>query len=263
MTTAVSFSNVTAGYRDKRVIAELSFDVREGEMTAVIGPNGSGKTTLLRLITGLIKPLAGNIELFGESNLSLSAEKRARTVGVVPQEMETPMAFTVSEIVAMGRTAVLNRWRQPSGKDRQIIEKAMNYTDVYGMKNRPFCELSGGEKKRVVIAMVLAQEPRIVLMDEAESNLDMNHRMEVMQIVERMNREDGLTVLMVSHDLSLAADFCERLLLLDRGGLVSNGTPEEVLNKSDLEKVYNCNVCVRKDAETGAVTVTPRRLHFG
>jgi len=259
MSAAIAFTDVSAGYHDNVVLKNLTFEIQEGEIAAVIGPNGSGKTTLLRSITGLVRPSTGSIGIFGRPNLHLPAAQRARLVGVVPQEMETPMAFTVSEVVTMGRTSILSRWRQPTKEDRQAVEQAMLYTDVREMRHRPFSELSGGEKKRVVIAMALAQEPRIVLMDEATSHLDMNHRLEVMQIVERMNREDGLTVLMVSHDLSLAADFCKRLLLMNHGSLLSDGPPEAVLNEDDLKRVYNCNVRVRRDLETDVMMVMPVR----
>jgi iron complex transport system ATP-binding protein len=257
MTNALDFIDVSAGYRDTRIIQDLSFSIQEGEIAGVIGPNGAGKTTLLRAITGLIRHAAGTVRLFGQDVTALAARERARLVGVVPQDLETPMAFTVEEIVAMGRTASIGRWCAPSAEDRRGIERAMAYTDVIDMRGRPFTELSGGERQRVVIAMVLAQQPRLILMDEPTSHLDMNHRLEVMEIVERLNREQRVTVLIVSHDLNLSAEFCRRLILLDRGRLVADGTPRDVLNEELLRRVYHCEVRVQQSPASGAVLVLP------
>jgi iron complex transport system ATP-binding protein len=167
------------------------------------------------------------------------------------------MSFTVSEIVMMGRTAAINRWSRPSTADRRIVERAMVYTDVADMKSRPFSDLSGGEKQRAIIAMVLAQEPQTILLDEATSHLDINHRLEVMQIVERLNREQGTTILMVSHDLNLSAEFCRRLLLLDHGSVVADGTPTDVLTEELLSRVYHCDIRVQRNPANGSVSVVP------
>ncbi|MEI6219190.1 MAG: ABC transporter ATP-binding protein, partial [bacterium] len=182
----------------------------------------------------------------------------------IPQELQIPMPFPVREFVMMGRTASLERWSAPSPHDTHIVERAMAYTDTVHLKNRPISELSGGEKQRAVVAMVLAQEPRIILMDEATSHLDMNHCLEVMQIIERLNKEQQVTVLMVSHDLNLSAEFCRRLLLLNHGHLVSDGTPSTVLNEEVLRRVYRCDVHVQKNPASGSVIVSPaRRLASG
>ena len=257
METALELRNLTAGYRHAPVIRDVSFALPQGSIAALIGPNGAGKTTLLRTITGLLPPLSGSLRMFGSDLSRLSARDRARLVGVVPQDMETPMAFTVGEIVMMGRTSAIRPWQPPSADDRRIAERAMAYTDVIDLQDRRFTELSGGERQRAVIAMVLAQQPRIILMDEPTSHLDMNHRMEVMQIVERMNREQGVTVLIVSHDLNLAAEFCSRLFLLDHGALAADGTPREVLTEEQLRRVYHCDVRVQENPANGSVLVLP------
>lgn len=264
MTTAICMEKVSAEYNGRRVIEDLSFELAEGEMVALLGPNGAGKTTVLRLLTGLIRPTGGSVRLFDRDTYSLSAEERARFVGVIPQELQIPMPFPVRDFVMMGRTASLGRWSPPSAKDRQIVERAMAYTDTTDLKDRAVSELSGGEKQRVVVAMVLAQEPRIILMDEATSHLDMNHCLEVMQIVERLNREQHVTVLMVSHDLNLSAEFCRRLLLIEQGRLLADGTPASVLSEDLLRRVYHCNVRVQKNPLSGSLVVAPaHRLASG
>jgi len=259
MTPAIEFEKVTAGYRDTVIVDNVSLSIPEGEMAGIIGPNGAGKTTLLRVITGLIKPCAGSVRLFGRPIAELGASERARLVGVVPATMETPMAFTVEEIVMTGRVRLMSRWRPPAAEDRRAADRAMAYTAVSDLKHRAYSALSAGEKQRVVIAMVLAQQPRLILMDEATSHLDINHRLEVMSIVERLNREQRATVLMVSHDLNLSADYCRKLLLMNHGALVAQGTPREVLTEATLREVYHCDVHVQANQATGSVTVTPAR----
>ncbi|MBL7077274.1 MAG: ATP-binding cassette domain-containing protein [Kiritimatiellae bacterium] len=254
---ALQFSKVTGGYRHVPVFEDLAFSIDPGTLCGVIGPNGCGKTTLIRAATGLLPRLSGSVSLFGKDVVNLKAAERAQRVGVVPQELSTPMAFTVEALVAMGRTHALGRRHTLSADDRRIIEQAMVYTDVMEMRRRPFPELSGGEKQRTVIAMVLAQQPRMILMDEATSHLDINHALEVMQIVERLNREAGVTILTVSHDLNIAAEFCERLLLLDHGRLVADGAPADVLTEERLREVYHCDVRVQSNPVNGSVMVTP------
>jgi len=264
MTTAICMKLVSAEYDGRRVIDGLSLELAEGEMAALLGPNGAGKTTILRVLTGLIRPASGSVHLFGRDIASLSAHERARLVGVIPQELQIPMPFPVREFVMMGRTASLGRWSPPSAKDRQIVERAMAYTDTTDLKDRSVSELSGGEKQRVIVAMILAQEPRIILMDEATSHLDMNHCIEVMQIVERLNREELVTVLMVSHDLNLSAEFCRRLLIMENGRLMADGTAANVLSEDLLRRIYRCDVRVQKNPATGSVVVAPaRRLASG
>ncbi|OVE73748.1 hypothetical protein BVX94_02995 [bacterium B17] len=254
---AIELLNVSSGYRNMPVIQDLSLEISKGAICGIIGPNGSGKTTFLRTITRFIEPLAGSIRIFGKDTLQLSAAERAKLVGVVPQQTETPMNFTVEEIVTTGRTASLPRFSTGTAKDHAIVERSMVYTDVIDMKHRLFSELSGGERQRVIIAMVLAQEPQLMLLDEATSHLDMNHRLEVMQIIERLNTEHDITVVMVSHDLNLSAEFCNRLIMFDHGKIVSDGTPDEVLNEKTLKKVYHCNLQVNKNQPGGSITVTP------
>ena len=259
MSDAIECVNVSAGYPGNAVLQEVNLRAAEGQMVGLLGPNGAGKTTLFRVLTGLLRPTAGSVRVFGEDGARLKAAERARRIAVVPQEFETSVAFSVEEIVMMGRTASLNRWTAPSEKDQRIVEKAMAQTDVVSLRHRVFGALSGGEKQRAIVAMALAQEPRIILMDEATSHLDMNHRLEIMQIVERLNREQKTTVLMISHDLNLAADFCHRLVLLDHGRVAADGTPAEVLTEEILRRVYHCEVRVQRDPANGSITVAPAR----
>jgi iron complex transport system ATP-binding protein len=254
---AVELVNVAAGYRGRPVFAGLSLSIAVGERVAFLGPNGAGKSTLLRVITGLL-PATGTVRLFGRDLRQLPAAERTRLVSVVPQELDVAMPFTVGEMVAMGRTATLGRWHAPGADDRRIVDQAMAYTDTLALRERIFQEMSGGERQRVAIALALAAEPRLILLDEPTSHLDMNHRLEVAQLITRLNRERNVAVAMVGHDLNLAAEFFPRLVLLDGGRVAADGTPDEVLRPDVLRAVYHCDVSVQRDAETGALRVFPK-----
>jgi iron complex transport system ATP-binding protein len=256
---AIEWRGVTAGYRGEPVLRGVDVLLPPGAFAGVIGPNGAGKSTMLRVMSGLLRPQEGTARAFGEDLATVSAARRAALVGVVPQFLDTPMAFTVEEVVLMGRTAAMDRWRGPSEADRDAAERAMVFTDVVGLRRRPLEELSGGERQRAVIAMALAQGPRAILLDEPTSHLDINHRLEVMSILERLNRESGTTVVLVSHDLNLAADFCRTLFLMDGGRIQAHGAPGDVLTAANLSEVYRCDVRVQRDAATGSLTVLPSR----
>ena len=258
MTPALELQGVSAGYRGAEVLHQLTLTVAAGEWVALLGPNGAGKSTLLRVLTGLHPVTAGAVRLFGRDLRGLRAAERARLVAVVPQQLVTPMAYTVEELVTLGRISALSRWARPSAADRRIIERALAYTDMLELRERPYDELSGGEQQRVAIALALAQEPQVILLDEPTSHLDINHRLEILQLIERLNTERKLTVVLTSHDLNLAAEFCGRLLLLDRGRLMADGRPAEVLRAELLRDVYRCDLLVRTDA-AGAPVVAPDR----
>ncbi|MFO7534500.1 MAG: ABC transporter ATP-binding protein [Kiritimatiellia bacterium] len=254
---AIQISGVTAGYGARAVLNGIDLVLEEGVMAGLLGPNGAGKSTLFRVITGLLKPGAGSVRLFGQNVGDLHAGERARLAGVVPQEVEVPMPFSVEAFVLMGRTARISRWTGPTRADYEAAERAMGLTDVLELRHRSITELSGGERQRAVVAMVLAQEPRLILLDEATSHLDINHRLDIMRIVERLNREEGVTVLLTSHDLNLAASFCPRIVLLDHGKLEAEGTPEAVLTEARLKQVYHCEIRVRRDPDDGAMAFFP------
>ncbi len=259
MKYAFEFEQVSVGYRQQLVLRDLSLAVAAGEIVALLGPNGAGKSTLLRALTGLLPPATGRIRIFGQDLQKLPAGQRSRLIAVVPQELKTPMAYSVAELVMMGRSALLHPWQQPSAADMQVVERAMVYTDVAGLRDRPLDTLSGGEKQRAIIAMALALEPRIIVMDEPTTHLDLNHSLEIMQIIEHLNQERGVTVLMISHDLNLAAEFCQRLVLLDAGRLVADGPPELVLQEDILRQVYHCDLRIQQDTQSGRLFVRPAR----
>lgn len=258
MSAAVRCEGVVAGYRDLPVLHEVSVELAEGERAALLGPNGAGKSTLLRAITGRHPLRGGRVELWGRDLRQIRPRERAQLVAVVPQEMTTPMAFTVRELVALGRSVPRGWWGRLNATDRQAIEEALAETDTLGVAERYYTELSGGEKQRVIIALALAQTPRVLLLDEPTAHLDIVHRLEILRLLERLNRERGLTVLMTSHDLNLAAEFFPRLILMNHGRIVASGAPAEVLREDRLREVFGCRLLVRP-GPTGALMVTPER----
>jgi iron complex transport system ATP-binding protein len=237
--TALRMTGVTAGYGAKQVLREVSCDVGEGDFLGLIGPNGSGKTTLLRVLSGAIPVSAGGVRVRGDDVGSLRRRELSRLMAFVPQLLDVPAAFTVAEFVALGRTPyVASGWSRLSARDRAVMDEAMDMTDVRRLADSLLDELSAGEKQRAVVAMALAQEPRILLLDEPTAHLDIQHAWRLLEIVHRLNRARSMTVVFSSHDLNLAAEFCSHLLLLEKGRVAAYGTPSDVMKADVLSRVY-------------------------
>lgn len=244
----LDIQGLTCGYGSEFLLKDVNFAVRRGQIVGVIGPNGSGKTTLLRAITKVIVPLKGTIHLDGVDTSRLSAKGLARKLAVVSRPNEDDVKITVEEYVLLGRIP----HREGLGllenkKDLQVAREAMALTDILALKERYMTDLSSGERQLASIARAIAQEPGLLLLDEPTSHLDIAHQIRVLDLVRRLNRESGLTVVIVLHDLNLAAQYCDRLLLLDGGFVRKEGNPEEVLTYEIIESVYKTVVVVRKN----------------
>jgi iron complex transport system ATP-binding protein len=227
-------------------LAPLSLTVEQGEILGVIGPNSAGKTTLIRLLTRVVQPSAGEIRLGDRPLASLPAAHLAREVAVVPQELPQAFPFTVEQLVLMGRYPH-NPGRYFEGvDDRAVARAAMAATGVLELAALPLDELSGGERQRAVLARALAQEPRLLVLDEPTAHLDLRYQAECVGLLRRVNRERRMTVILVAHDLNLAAEVCDRLLLLSAGRVARLGPPEQVLEEELLRSVYGCDVIVDK-----------------
>jgi iron complex transport system ATP-binding protein len=227
-------------------IRDLSFAVAAGEIVAVIGPNASGKTTLVRLLSRVLVPARGAIALDGRDLAALSGAEVARQVAVVPQDVPAGFPYTVEELVLMGRFPHGPTRFFETREDRAAAAEAMAATGVSALAGEPLARLSGGERQRVILARALAQEPRLLLLDEPTAHLDLRHQVETVALLRRLNRHRGLTVLLVSHDLNLAAEVSHRILLMAGGQLIRIGPPEAVLDEPLLESVYGCRVSVDK-----------------
>jgi len=250
---------LTFAFGEKTVLRKVSLEVRHGEFLGLMGPNGSGKTTLLRCIMNYLPSDGTRIVIGGRPLGRLTAVEVAKTFAVVPQASATDFIFTAHEMVMMGRTPhIRGRLAGLSKRDLEIVKTAMKQTNTWQFAARQFSELSGGERQRVIIARAIAQEPKILLLDEPTVYLDINGQIETMDLIKRLNREKGITTIAVLHDVNLAARYCDRIALLSEGALEALGTPREVLTPENVQSVYDVAVVIRKDPFTGGVYVMPR-----
>jgi iron complex transport system ATP-binding protein len=239
------------GYPGRQVLRSLSFGVAPGEFVGILGPNGSGKTTLLLTLSGLIAPRAGNVEIFGFPLARLERRQRARHLAAVAQEGEVRFPFACEEVVWMGRYPHQKRWQLATPRDAAAVARALELTDTFSLASRLITAVSGGEKQRVLIARALAQETALLLLDEPTSAMDIHRKLQVFRVLEALNREQGVTILAVLHDINLAALFCRRLLFLKNGTTVADGPPRETLTAGVLEEVYETPAVVLDVAERG------------
>jgi iron complex transport system ATP-binding protein len=243
-------------------VEDLSFDVRAGEVLGIVGPNGSGKSSLLKLLAGLLRPSSGQIRLGSQPIGQMDPHLLARSIAVVPQEYVQVFPFTVAETVLMGRFPHRRGswWGMGIGDesehDLRQAHLAMVETDVVALAGRLVSDLSGGERQRVMIARALAQEPAILLLDEPMAFLDINHQIEICALISRLQRERQLTVVLVSHDLNVASQSCDRVMMLKDGRIVQIGSPMETITPESLRAVYGCDVVVDAHPSSGRPRVT-------
>lgn len=242
MNSILTVKNIKAGYKSKFNIEDISFTVEQSSFTGIIGPNASGKTTLFRSIVGDIELKAGQIFIDETDISNLSLKEKARKIAIVTQSFDTPN-LTVEEYVLLGRYPYSNKFQFfESAQDYQIAHKYMRLTNVFKYKNRPLNELSGGAQQVVAITRALTQEPDILLLDEPTSHLDITHQVQVLDLLRKLNSELKLSVLMIVHDLNLAGEYCDKLVMISNGKLHKIGDPKEVLNYKDIEEVYQTPV---------------------
>ncbi|UCG99874.1 MAG: ABC transporter ATP-binding protein [Deltaproteobacteria bacterium] len=253
-------------YNSQWCLEGIDFELKRGEIVGMIGPNGSGKSTLLKIMDGLVKIQRGEILLL---NRPLSNYKRgdiARQIAMVPQESTFRFPFSVFEVVLMGRFPHLGPFPFEGKEDEEIARQSMQLTGTLDLATRSIHELSGGEKQRVLIARALTQKAQIILLDEPTSFLDLRHKVEIFELISSLTRTQGLSVIIVSHDISLAAQYCQRMLLLNKGSVYKMGEPAEVITADIISTVYQCPVLVDKNpiSKTPRVTVLSkgRVRHF-
>ena len=249
-------------YRDVRVLKDLSFSVYQGDFFVIIGPNGSGKTTLLKCISGILRPQTGSLEILGAPVQTYSRKSLARAIALVPQTAPVDFPFTVNEVVLMGRSPHLGILGVEHETDLSLAHRAMEFTGVASLAHRKLDQLSGGERQRVLIARAICQDPEIILLDEPTASLDLAHQVRIMDLMERLRHEKKVTILMVSHDINLAALYGNRLMLLKEGQILSLGPPSEVLTFQTLEDAYGCPLLVDKSplGNFQRVTLVPQKF---
>ncbi len=257
----------TSGLRVRRggteVLSGVDIDIRAGEWVAVIGPNGAGKTTLLHVLGGLLSSggtdvqLSGRVSVLGVDPRLAARRRMARTVALMPQRPVVPAGMSVADLVLLGRTPHIGRWGVEARADREIVTNALARLDLTKVADRLATTLSGGELQRVVLARSLAQQPSVLLLDEPTSALDLGHQQSVLDLVDELRAEANLTVVAAMHDLTLAGQYAERLLLLDAGQVVADGPPGHVLTVELLSKVYDARVQVHHTPD-GPVVIPVR-----
>jgi iron complex transport system ATP-binding protein len=234
--------NISFSYQDQAMIQDMNAEIRQKTFQALIGPNGSGKTTLLRLMSRVLEPQRGRILLDGEPLGRMRASDIARKIAVISSEQYFEFPFLVSDVVAMGRYPHLARLQALSQKDLELVEDALRMTDLGPLRNRPISHLSSGERQRVFIARAIAQQPRVLMLDEPNAHLDVHHQKAVFDLLRTLHRDHGMTVIAVLHDLTTAAAFCEVVMLLHEGCVVRVGSPAEVITRDSIRETYGVEV---------------------
>ncbi|NMA01151.1 MAG: ABC transporter ATP-binding protein [Clostridia bacterium] len=253
----IKVENLDFGYYDDLILKDLNFWIKKGSFVTIIGPNGSGKSTLLKTLSKLILPDKGNILLENTNLLKLKPLELARHMAVVPQTFNIDFPFTVLETVLMGRSPFLKRFETESEQDLALAQWAMELTNTWHLRDRAVTELSGGELQRVIVARALTQEPKIILLDEPTAHLDIQHQMELLELLENLNQKNGLTVVTVLHDLNLASLFSEYVILMKEGKIFAMGETTEVLTPQNIREVYNMEVTLSHNPLTGKYNITP------
>jgi len=255
METVIAVNDLSAGYQNKSILNNVSFSVKRGEMIGIIGPNGAGKSTLLKTIRGLLPKQKGSIVLFETDIDALSERDFARNVAYLQQHVDVSFGYTGKELVMAGRYPYLEWWQGESADDETIVRQCMEYTGVWDLADTSVEQVSGGQKQRILLAKVLAQKTPILFLDEPTTGLDIVYQEEIFRFCETLCKA-GKTVIMVAHELNLAAKFCNRLLLVANGGILADGSPEEVLDAGHLSIAYNVPVKVIKNPNSGGIEIT-------
>ncbi len=259
----ISLQDVTFGYREAPVLHHINLSVEPGEVIGIIGPNGVGKSTLLKILAALYEPDKGQYTLFNAPLKSWKRKEIARRIGYVPQGMELSFSFSVGEVVAMGRFPYLQGLSAIDDQGPEKVRQALQMMDLEGLEHRLFPSLSGGEKQRVLIASTLAQDTDIFLLDEPTASLDLKHQIAILKLFKHLSQTQNKAVILVTHEVNLASQFCDRLILLNEGRIVKDGRPAEVLQFNLIREVYGVDVYIDINPFTNAIYILPFDLKNG
>jgi iron complex transport system ATP-binding protein len=261
MKPSINVKNLSHSFGETPVLKNVSFQVPQRDFFIIIGPNGSGKTTLMKVISGILKPQNGELEILDRPIDQYHRKALAKTIAFVPQMTFADFPFTVTEIVLMGRSPYLGMLGIEQKNDLEVANQAIAFTGLENLAHRKLDQLSGGEQQRVFIARAICQEPDIILLDEPTASLDLAYQVRIMDLMEKLKTEKGITVVMVSHDVNLAAMYADHLMLLHKGQVVCQGLPDEVLTYKTLEETYGCTLLVDESplGNFPRVTLVPRK----
>jgi iron complex transport system ATP-binding protein len=255
--TRLRAEDLTLGYDDQAVVTNLNVDVLDGRITAIVGANACGKSTLLRGLARLLRPRDGAVYLDGTAMADRSTLDVAKVLGLLPQAPVAPDGITVADLVSRGRYPHQGWFRRWTDRDEHAVARALDATGTADLVNRPIRQLSGGQRQRVWVAMALAQDTDLVLLDEPTTFLDINHHVELLRLLRKLNAESGKTILIVLHDLNLACRFCDHVIAMAEGAIVAEGAPTEVVTAELVEKVFGLTCVVVADPVAGTPMVVP------
>lgn len=255
----IELTNVTAGYDAQDILQGISLRIDKGDFTALIGPNGAGKSTLLYTLIGYLLIRSGDIRINGKSLKLWHKKELAKVIALIPQETVLPFDYTVEEMVLMGRYPWLEMMQGYGRQDVEIVQTVLQKLELDKLAERFYSQLSGGEKQRVLLARALAQQTDIILLDESLSQLDINHQIEMMQLLSEINLKEGKSIVLISHNLNLAANVCSRMVFLKQGRLIAQGSPQQVLTQAHLKELFDLDVTL----QTNPLSQRPNLVYPG
>jgi iron complex transport system ATP-binding protein len=253
----LTFNKVNAGYQKRPVLKEISIQFEMGKVSALIGPNGAGKSTLIKAASGILPVTSGIVKINGYDIFRLKPAERARLVSVIPQARNLPPAFTVREVVMMGRTAYTGWFGQFTNADFEIVDQALERTDTVSLAARRMGEISGGEAQRVLLARAIAQQARVMLLDEPTTHLDILYQVNLLDLIRKLTHEDNLVVVLAIHDLNLVSRYADHVALMVEGRIQDKGMPEQVLTPDKLSRGYNLGMNVIRPIDSTHPVILP------
>jgi iron complex transport system ATP-binding protein len=254
---SLRIKNLNHAYVKEPVLKDINLDFEKESFITIVGPNGSGKSTLIKKILKSIKPERNTIFLNNKDILGYNAKEYSKIVASVPQNTSVNYDFTVEEIVMMGRTPYISRFRGETDEDHAIVKRVLEETDLVTLKDRSFTSLSGGERQRVIIARALAQQPKILILDEPINHLDIKHKIQLMKLIKKLSEQKDIKVILVLHDLNFVYKYSDYCILLDEGKIYDRGAPSDVLTTENLKKVYDVDVQIMKNTFHDNIIVLP------
>ncbi len=254
---SLEVENLKFAYKNDLVLRDISFNIEKGKFLSIIGPNGSGKSTILKLLNNIYYSKSAKILVDGKNLNTFKKKDLARKMALVPQDTIIDYEFTVEEVVLMGRHPYKGRFEKENGNDSKIVREALELTNTLHLKDRIITEVSGGERQRVVIARALAQDTSIILLDEPTAHLDINHQIEILDLLKKLNKEKGTTIILVIHDINLGVRYSEEVIMLSKGKILGQGSPEKVITRDNIQLAYNMEVAIDKNKYTDTLYLTP------
>lgn len=252
----IDVQNLSFRYNSKAVLNNVNFGLERDQIVGILGPNGAGKSTIIKILGGILE-YEGSIKLMGIELKKFKRRELARIIAVVPQNFEPGFDFKVSDLVMMGRTPYLKMFESMSREDFNIVEDTMKLTDIFHIKDKSIREISGGERQRVIIAMAIAQDPKILLLDEPNANLDLKYQISIFELLRNLVRTKHISILVAMHDVNLAVKYCNKIMLLNKGEIVQFDAPEKVITEENIRKVYEIDSSIIKDGNGSLTYIIP------